>query len=87
MTRHRRLSIWRGWPEKILIDLLRSADVTLLVDIRTGPGSRRYPWFGRDLMAEWLPEAGIAYQWAQDPSRGGGADGEDDGHGVPVQHA
>ncbi|HEV2890574.1 MAG TPA: DUF488 domain-containing protein [Frankiaceae bacterium] len=42
--------------------LLRGAGVTTLVDVRTAPGSRRYPWFGRDALAAWLPEAGIAYE-------------------------
>jgi uncharacterized protein (DUF488 family) len=43
--------------------LLRAAGVVALVDVRIGPGSRRYPHFGKDLMAEWLPEAGISYRW------------------------
>ena len=43
--------------------LLQSAGVTSLVDVRIGPGSRKYPHFGKDLMAEWLPEAGIDYRW------------------------
>jgi len=43
--------------------LLRNAGVTSLVDVRIGPGSRKYPQFGKDLMAEWLPDAGIGYRW------------------------
>jgi uncharacterized protein (DUF488 family) len=35
----------------------------LVVDIRTFPRSRRHPHFGRDAMSEWLPEAGVAYEW------------------------
>ena len=34
-----------------------------LVDVRSYPGSRRHPQFGRDAMASWLPEAGVAYSW------------------------
>jgi len=46
--------------------LLRGAGVTHLVDVRTAPGSRRYPWFARDALADWLPEAGIAYSHERD---------------------
>lgn len=43
--------------------ILAGAGVSSLVDIRTAPGSRRNPQFVRAAMEEWLPEAGIAYQW------------------------
>jgi len=43
--------------------ILRGAKVSALVDIRTAPGSRRNPQFARTAMAEWLPQAGIAYRW------------------------
>ncbi len=46
--------------------LLRGAGVTRLVDVRTAPGSRRYPWFGAAALAEWLPEHGIAYAHERD---------------------
>jgi uncharacterized protein (DUF488 family) len=42
---------------------LAGAGISSLVDIRTAPGSRRNPQFARAAMEEWLPEAGIAYQW------------------------
>ncbi|ADX71605.1 uncharacterized conserved protein [Pseudarthrobacter phenanthrenivorans Sphe3] len=45
--------------------LLQAAGVTSLVDVRIGPGSRKHPHFGKDLMAEWLPRAGISYRWEQ----------------------
>jgi uncharacterized protein (DUF488 family) len=45
------------------IGLLRAAGVSLLVDIRTAPGSRRNPQFARTALEEWLPKAGIAYRW------------------------
>lgn len=38
----------------------------VVVDIRTAPGSRRYPHFVRNQLATWLPEAGIAYRWEPD---------------------
>lgn len=40
--------------------LLTSAGVGHLVDVRSYPGSRRHPHFGRDAMAGWLPAAGVA---------------------------
>lgn len=49
--------------------LLRSAGVRSLVDVRIAPGSRRFPHFGRDALATWLPAAGIAYRW--EPRLGG----------------
>lgn len=52
-----------------LAELLRGAEVGLLVDVRSYPGSRRHPHFGRERMASWLPDAGIAYQW--EPRLGG----------------
>lgn len=52
-----------------LIDLLRGAGVTSLVDVRRFPGSRRHPHVSRDALSEWLPAAGIQYRW--DPRLGG----------------
>lgn len=49
--------------EEDFAGLLRSAGVTSLVDVRIGPGSRKYPHFGKDRLALWLPEAGIDYRW------------------------
>jgi len=46
-------------------ELLASAGVTSLVDVRIGPGSRKSPHFGKDSMAAWLPDAGIRYRWEQ----------------------
>jgi uncharacterized protein (DUF488 family) len=34
-----------------------------LVDVRIAPGSRKFPHFGKDLLGEWLPAAGVAYRW------------------------
>ncbi|NUP59903.1 MAG: DUF488 domain-containing protein [Pseudarthrobacter sp.] len=46
-----------------LTALLTAAGVASLVDVRIGPGSRKYPQFGKDSMAQWLPAAGISYRW------------------------
>jgi uncharacterized protein (DUF488 family) len=46
-----------------LTGLLHDNAVELLVDVRSYPGSRRNPQFGREQMAAWVPEAGVAYRW------------------------
>ncbi len=46
--------------------LLGDAGARRLVDVRTAPGSRRNPQFGRREMERWLPDAGIAYRWEPD---------------------
>jgi uncharacterized protein (DUF488 family) len=43
--------------------LVTGAGVALVVDVRSYPGSRRHPQFGRAEMARWLPEAGVSYRW------------------------
>jgi uncharacterized protein (DUF488 family) len=50
-------------PADDLVGVLRDADVELLVDVRSYPGSRRNPQYGRDRMETWLPAAGIEYRW------------------------
>jgi uncharacterized protein (DUF488 family) len=52
-----------------LTQLLCAASIELLVDVRTAPGSKRYPHFARARMERWLPDAGIAYRW--EPRLGG----------------
>ncbi|MEU8032481.1 DUF488 domain-containing protein [Streptomyces sp. NPDC049099] len=49
-----------------IVSLLRQAGVAAVVDVRTAPGSRRYPHFSRQQLAEWLPQHGIAYRWEPD---------------------
>jgi uncharacterized protein (DUF488 family) len=50
-------------PIDAFLDLLRGAGVRRLVDVRTAPGSRKHPQFGRDALAASLDTAGIAYEW------------------------
>lgn len=52
-----------------LVELLRAAGVTQVVDVRRFPGSRRHPQFGAERMAAGLAAAGIAYR--HEPSLGG----------------
>lgn len=46
-----------------IIELLRSAGVTTLIDVRSAPGSRRNPHVARAELERWLPANGISYQW------------------------
>jgi uncharacterized protein (DUF488 family) len=57
----------RSFPE--FLALLRSAGVTMLVDVRRFPGSRRYPQFNRENLSESLRTEGIEYIHA--PELGG----------------
>lgn len=44
-------------------ELLARTGIQALVDVRIAPGSRKFPHFGEDQLAEWLPAAGIDYRW------------------------
>lgn len=48
---------------------LRQHDVDLLVDVRSFPGSRRNPDVSKQVMPDWLAEAGIDYR--HEPGLGG----------------
>jgi uncharacterized protein (DUF488 family) len=50
-------------PIEELVEVLRDAGVTRVVDVRRFPGSRRNPQFARDELAHTLPAAGITYEW------------------------
>ena len=56
-------------PADALASLLTGAGVDQVVDVRSFPGSRRHPHYGRAQLERWLPESGIAYSW--DPRLGG----------------
>jgi uncharacterized protein (DUF488 family) len=42
--------------------LLEENGIKLVADVRMFPGSRRYPQFGRDVLAKSLGESGICYE-------------------------
>jgi uncharacterized protein (DUF488 family) len=46
-----------------LAALLHEVGVSLLVDVRRFPGSRRHPHFAREALEETLPALGIGYDW------------------------
>jgi uncharacterized protein (DUF488 family) len=52
-----------------LLGLLSKYRIEAIADVRRFPGSRRYPHFASDALAETLPAHGIAYQWL--PQLGG----------------
>jgi len=46
--------------------LLDGAGVGRVVDVRSFPGSRHNPQFGREEMELWVPTAGLGYVWMRD---------------------
>jgi uncharacterized protein (DUF488 family) len=46
--------------------LLHRTDVACVVDVRSFPGSRHNPQFGRHEMDRWVPEAGLDYVWMRE---------------------
>ncbi|MGM8365818.1 DUF488 domain-containing protein [Virgibacillus sp. W0181] len=51
------------------INMLAVSHIQAVVDVRSFPGSRKFPHFSKDRMQEWLPEAGFEY--IHFPSLGG----------------
>lgn len=48
-------------PVDELITVLKEAGIVVLADVRSVPGSRRHPQFGRSALTSSLAEAGIEY--------------------------
>jgi uncharacterized protein (DUF488 family) len=48
------------------LHLLQDAGVERLVDVRTAPGSRKHPHFGKDALAASLQTVGIEYEWQKE---------------------
>jgi uncharacterized protein (DUF488 family) len=61
-----RLEIWTIGHSTLsisqLIEKLRSFEIKVLADVRSFPGSRRYPHFNRERLSVSLADAGIEYQ-------------------------
>lgn len=49
-------------PIERFLELLGSADIEVVADVRRYPGSRRHPQFGAEALAASLAEAGIGYE-------------------------
>lgn len=56
-------------PVEAFIDLLRAHGVLLLVDVRSIPGSKKYPQFNQEALQQSLAQSEIRYLWL--PSLGG----------------
>jgi uncharacterized protein (DUF488 family) len=50
-------------PAEVFASLLDGAHLTCVADVRSFPGSRHNPHFGREEMERWVPEMGIGYVW------------------------
>ena len=48
------------------LSLLREFEISVLVDIRRFPGSRKFPHFNRQSLERALPASGIEYIWLED---------------------
>lgn len=46
----------------VFISLLEGNEIKLVADVRSLPGSKRYPQFNREMLAKSLTEYGIRYQ-------------------------
>src|ERR1700722_17337651 len=51
----------REWAE--FVALLKAWKIDELVDVRTVPRSRTFPWFCKEKMEKALPKAGIDYRY------------------------
>ncbi len=49
----------RGWSE--FVELLKTWEIEYLVDVRTVPKSRPFPWFSKERMQRALPKLAIEY--------------------------
>src|SRR5258706_12940747 len=67
-----------------LFKALRSFEIKLLVDVRSFPGSRRYPQFNKEKLKTSLTAGGIEYQHFPELSRRRGA--RSDSHNVASRH-
>jgi uncharacterized protein (DUF488 family) len=53
-------------PTEDFVATLRDAGIRRLVDVRTAPGSRKHPQFGRTELEAAVQGKGIAYVWRKD---------------------
>lgn len=52
-------------PLDEFLQLLAHYRIEQVVDVRSFPGSRKYPHYGKDALAQTLPRHGIDYAWLQ----------------------
>ena len=67
------------------VQILKAHGIQVLVDVRSFPGSRRYPQFNRATLAESLQQAGIEY--SHEPRLGGRRTPRKDSHNTAWKNA
>ena len=67
-----------------LVGLLGRVGVEAVVDVRSAPGSRRHPQFGRAELEQWMPAAGVGYRW--EPDLGGFRRPVAGSHNIALRH-
>jgi len=65
--------------------ILKAHGIEVLVDVRSFPGSRRYPQFNRAELAQWLASIGINYR--HEPRLGGRRRPRADSHNTAWRNA
>jgi uncharacterized protein (DUF488 family) len=69
----------------IFISLLEENGIQLVADVRSLPGSKRYPQFNREMLAKSLKEHGIRYEHF--PELGGRRKAKKDSHNTAWRNA
>jgi uncharacterized protein (DUF488 family) len=69
----------------IFISLLEEKGIKLVADVRSLPGSKRYPQFNKETLVKSLSEAGIRYQHL--PELGGRRKAKQDSHNTAWRNA
>ena len=67
------------------VQILKAHGIQVLVDVRSFPGSRRYPQFNRAALAESLEQVGIEYK--HEPRLGGRRTPRKDSHNTAWKNA
>lgn len=67
------------------VEILKAHGVQVLVDVRSFPGSRRYPQFNRAALSDLLAQAGIEYR--HEPRLGGRRAPRKDSHNTAWRNA
>jgi uncharacterized protein (DUF488 family) len=66
-------------------EILKAHGIEVLVDVRTYPGSRRYPQFNKDALDEWL--SGLKIKYKHQPNLGGRRTPRPDSHNTAWRNA
>jgi uncharacterized protein (DUF488 family) len=72
-------------PLEALLDVLQSAGIVQIADVRRFPGSRRHPQFGREALEAGLARHQIGYLWF--PELGGRRTGRGDSPHTALRNA